>query len=52
VTGKLSEMMMLVEKAAIVGDGDAELLAQSRTTIVRIPKGVASELFGGWGVRI
>jgi hypothetical protein len=42
---------MLIGKAAIISEGD-ELLSQSRTTIVRIPRGVASELFGGWGVRI
>jgi hypothetical protein len=44
--------MMLVEKAAIVSDGEGELLSQSRTTIVHVPRGVATELFGGWGVRI
>ena len=45
--------MMLIQKAAIVGDGnEIELLSQSRTTIVRVPRSVMNELFGGWGVRI
>ena len=46
-------MMMLVERAAVVSNGSSgDLLAQSRTTLVHVPQGVASELFGGWGVRI
>lgn len=49
---KVELKMMLVEKAAIVSEGEAELISSSRTTIVHIPRGVASELFGGWGVRI
>lgn len=44
--------MMLVEKAAILSDGETELISQSRTTIVHVPRGVMGELFGGWGVRI
>ncbi len=44
---------MLVEKAAIVSESTrGELLAQSRTTLVHVPRGVMGELFGGWGVRI
>jgi hypothetical protein len=44
--------MMFIGKTAIISEGDVDLLSQSRTTIVRIPRGVALELFGGWGVRI
>ncbi len=45
--------MMLVERAAVVSDDSAgELLAQARTTLVHVPRGVHAELFGGWGVRI
>lgn len=45
--------MMLIQKAAIVGEGgEPEFLSQSRTTIVRVPRSVQGELFGGWGVRI
>jgi hypothetical protein len=44
--------MMLIGKAAVVSDGDGELISQSRTTIVRVPRSLADELFGGWGVRI
>ncbi|HEV2037562.1 MAG TPA: hypothetical protein VGQ96_03060 [Candidatus Eremiobacteraceae bacterium] len=45
--------MMLVERAAIVSESGAhDLLAQSRTTLVHVPRGVSAELFGGWGVRI
>jgi hypothetical protein len=44
--------MMLIFKAAVISSADDELLSQARTTIVRVPRGVASELFGGWGVRI
>ena len=44
---------MLVERAAIVsGEPGSELLAQSRTTLVHMPRGISAELFGGWGVRI
>jgi hypothetical protein len=46
-------MMLLVERAAVVSDSaSSELLAQARTTMVHVPKGVLAELFGGWGVRI
>ena len=44
--------MMLVERAAIVAEDASDLLAQARTTLVRVPHGVSAELFGGWGVRI
>jgi hypothetical protein len=49
---KVEKKMMLIGKAAILSDADTELLSQARTTVVRVPRGVASELFGGWGVRI
>jgi hypothetical protein len=42
----------MVLKAAILTDGASDALIQSRTAIVRLPKGIAAELFGGWGVRI
>lgn len=32
-------------------DADS-LLSQPRTSLVRLPRGVESTLFGGWGVRI
>jgi hypothetical protein len=43
---------MLVEKLAVLTGGESEVLASSRTSLVRMPRSVASELFGGWGVRI
>ena len=43
---------MLVSKATILGEDREDALVQSRTTLVRVPKGVTSEVFGGWGVRI
>ncbi len=43
---------MLVQKAAVLTEAASDTLIQSRTTLVRVPKGVATELFGGWGVRI
>jgi hypothetical protein len=42
----------MVTKAAILTGAESDSLIQSRTAIVRVPKGVATELFGGWGVRI
>jgi hypothetical protein len=46
------KQVMFVQKAAVLTDASGDALIQSRTAIVRVPKGIAVELFGGWGVRI
>ena len=45
--------MSTERKAAIAGlFGVREDLLTTRTGLVRLPEGVDSTLFGGWGVRI
>ena len=46
------KQVMFVQKATVLTEASSDALIQSRTAIVRVPKGVAAELFGGWGVRI
>ena len=42
----------MVEAGKSLEDGLNSSTTDSRTAIVRVPRGVDSALFGGWGVRI
>jgi hypothetical protein len=49
---KLIEEIVMVEAGKSLDDGLNSSTTDSRTAIVRVPRGVDSALFGGWGVRI